>query len=156
LGFCKINSMQIHRLCVEEWLLLNRKHYPQSVHSSMDMETQRISILHISVKSPDKAAVLSGLLTRFEFWMCWLIPAHISLGAYHVAPTWWTQQRREWIFATVTKHVRVCTLQYVVLELCLFPLGWKWIGKLGDFKAGRFSFTANQFNCKPADCSVAD
>lgn len=54
--------MQIHRLFAERWLVLDRKHHLQSVHSSMDMETQRISMQHISINSPDKAAVRSGLL----------------------------------------------------------------------------------------------
>jgi hypothetical protein len=59
--------MQIHKLFAEGWLVLDRKHYPQSVHSSMDMEIQRISMQHISVKLPSKAAMQSGLLQYLYF-----------------------------------------------------------------------------------------
>jgi len=61
--------MQIHMLFAERWLVLNRKNHPQSVHSSMDMETQRTSMQHISVNSPDKATVQSGLL-QYSYFEC--------------------------------------------------------------------------------------
>ena len=49
--------------------MLGRKHHPQSVHSSMDMETQRISMQHISFNTPDKAAVRSGSL-QYPYFEC--------------------------------------------------------------------------------------
>jgi hypothetical protein len=61
--------MQIYRLFADGNLVLDGKHHLQSVHSSMGMETQRISMQHISVKSPDKAAVRSGLL-QYSYCEC--------------------------------------------------------------------------------------